>query len=104
MNEEEGIETREEFFEVLARTLEETERRMSELPGFDPLDLIRYQLLSIRGWTAGGREPTEEERRSVNIGLVAVRELATNFEAPEWLDYMDRLHALDYYVSHWGER
>jgi hypothetical protein len=54
-----------------------TRKLLGSAPLDEALEVIDTQLDAMSRWVAGGREPTADERSSINIGLVAVRELAT---------------------------
>lgn len=94
------IRTRQEFFEVLEETRTEAERLAASAPGFRAFEVILEQLEAMQGWTAGGRAPTDEERESINIGLIAVRDLDPEPDAA-MADFIQRLHELNGYFAEW---
>ena len=54
------INSRADFFTVLADTLDRTKDLLSR-GAFAPLQSIEKQLEAMQQWTAGGREPTLDE-------------------------------------------
>ncbi len=61
--------------DVLDLALEMTQERLRP-PTLDLYTVIEQQIDFMRGFEAVGTEPTEEERESVTVGVIAVR----NFE------------------------
>jgi hypothetical protein len=92
--------TRKDFFEVLDEAIAEAQLRARRSPGFPPYAVIAEQLEAMRGFTAGGRTPTEEERDSISVGLIAVRELDPQLD-DRMSDFIDRLHELNGYFREW---
>jgi len=93
---------RTDFFDVLELTLVEAEERASKGPGFGPMQSVADQLKKMKSQTTGGRNPTEDERDAITIGLIAVRE----FEPPEtenMADFIARLHELNGYFREWPD-
>jgi hypothetical protein len=94
------LDNRKDFFEVLEQTRIEAEALAQRVPGFPPYRSITRQLEAMQSMTANGRTPTEDERDSISIGLIAVREL----EPPKdeaMGDFIDRLHELNGYFREW---
>lgn len=94
------INSRKGFFDVLRQTLAEAKKRSAETPDFEPLAEIARQLEAMKRWTDGGREPTEEERGKISIGLIAIRELDPE-PNEELYDFIQRLHELNGYFREW---
>ena len=71
-------------------------------PGFAPLETILYQLEMIKVWTANGRQPTKDERRSITMGITVVRELEP---APtvELVHDTELIHELSVYFNLWWD-
>jgi Tsi6 len=92
--------TRDDFFEVLEATLAEARQLAAKTPGFPPYQAIAEQLEAMQSFTAGGRTPTDRERDSISVGLIAVRELDPEL-GPEMADFIDRLHELNGYFREW---
>jgi hypothetical protein len=94
------VRTRKEFFETLEKTRREAEELLKESPDYPPFQSIVAQLDGMQTMTADGRTPTEDERDSISIGLIAVREL----EPPEdatMASFIKRLHQLEGYFREW---
>ena len=58
------------------------------------------QLGAMRRWSANDRSPTDEERKHVSIGLIAVRELVDTGD-PAMDEYADWLAELNNYFEDW---
>jgi hypothetical protein len=92
--------TRKDFFEVLDATLADARQLAAKTPGFPPYPVIAEQLEAMQTFTTGGRTPTDQERESITIGLIAVRELDPQL-SDEMADFIDRLHELNGYFREW---
>lgn len=93
---------RADFFEVLEKTLVEVSGIAANGPGFGPTKDIADQLAIMKAQTANGRNPTEDERDAITIGLIAVRELEpASSEAMG--DLIARLHELNGYFREWPD-
>ncbi len=91
---------RKDFFDCLEQTRIEAEALAARVPGFPPYRSIAAQLAAMQSMTANGRTPTEDERDSITIGLLAVRELEPT-DDPVLGDFIDRLHELNGYFREW---
>ena len=91
---------RKDFFEVLDETRREAEALAQQMRGFQPMRSIADQLAAMQTMTAGGRTPTEDERDSISIGLIAVRELEPATDA-QLASFTARLHELEGYFREW---
>ena len=69
------IPDRSAFFDVLDLAIAEIDALATDAPGFPPYANIARQLAAMKKWTANGREPSPDERGSIDVGLVAMREL-----------------------------
>jgi len=69
------IRSREDFQRVLADALTLAKQLGAKLPNFPPFQNVIRQLEAMLRWTANDRIPTAEERNSIDVALVAVREL-----------------------------
>ena len=81
------IQSRADFFVALGESVRRTHELLRRAPG-DPYVLsILRQLEAIERWTAHGRDPTREERKSLTIGQILVRELepAQTDELEDWI-------------------
>lgn len=96
------IETRKEFFEVLDRAIAETDRRIAASPNFPLYGNVRRQLEAMKQWTDSGRTPTEDEQQSIDIGLIAVREIDPQ-DSDEDARYHEILVQLDGYFMEWPD-
>jgi hypothetical protein len=94
------IDSRKEFFEVLEQTRLEAEALFQRAPRSNTYESIAAQLAAMQSMTANGRTPTEDERDSITIGLLAVRELEPTHD-PALADFIKRLHELNGYFTAW---
>jgi len=94
------ISNRKDFFEVLEKTRIEAEALTRRVPDYPVYSSIAAQLAAMQSMTADGRTPTEDERDSINIGLLAVRELEPPRDEAMG-DFIDRLHELNGYFREW---
>jgi hypothetical protein len=94
------LRTRKDFFDCLEETLRDAEALAETMRGFPPIESILLQLRAMREMTAAGRTPTEDERDSISIGLIAVRELEPMRE-PALGDFEKRLPELEGYFREW---
>jgi hypothetical protein len=60
---------------------------------------IHKQLAAMKRWTDSGRKPTEIERRNIDVGLIAARELSD--EAGEIGELAKKLFVLNNYFEDW---
>src|SRR5438105_14637985 len=97
-----AIDSRADFFRDLSRAREMTARFLVATPNDWALDRISRELEAIEQWTANGRTPEATERERVDIGVVALRELAeSNLDGAD--DYCQLLYGLDAYVTDWPD-
>ncbi|MDI3284184.1 immunity protein Tsi6 family protein [Polyangium sp. 15x6] len=94
------LDNRKDFFDVLARTRIEAEARFQGAPRSTTYESIARQLAAMQSMTANDRTPTEDERESITIGLLAVRELEPASD-PDLADFIERLHELNGYFTAW---
>jgi hypothetical protein len=88
-------------FERMLRDARAITRRMLEGQPNNPIiATIDRQLDALERWTANGREPSEAERKTINIGLIAVREL-DNVPDPEVQALTGKLYSVQNYVDEW---
>ena len=83
------IKNRATFFDALDRAIRETQSLLERTPDDPYFASFLRQLRAIRDWTANGREPTRDERRSITIGRTLVRELS-----PAPTDEIERISKL----------
>jgi hypothetical protein len=93
------INSRADFHRILGEATDVVRGILAQSPKDEVMLRIQMELEAMANWTAGGREPSEEERSSIDIGLVAVREL----EGVPWVDqnFLDKLHVLNSYFEDW---
>jgi hypothetical protein len=95
-----NLNSREDFFRVLSDTITFSKKLRSRSPKDETLEAIDRQLQAMLRWSAGGRTPLPDERRSIDVGLVAVRELEDSQDV-EVVDYAERLQELNNYFDDW---
>ena len=93
---------RADFFEVLERTHLEVEAVVANGRGIGFMHSIANQLAAMKSQTANGRNPTEDERDAITIGLIAVRELEPAVDET-MDDLIGRLHELNGYFREWPD-
>lgn len=70
------IQGRADFQPLLDHLIQETKKLLPAKVGERPaIESIVRQLDAIRRWTANDRDPTVDERKSISLGKVVVREL-----------------------------
>ncbi len=74
----------------------ELNERFSKYPVYES---VRRQLEAITQWTANGRRPTPEQEQSINIGMIAVRELDGD-SRPEVQTLSGLLKQINYDLDH----
>lgn len=93
------INSRADYHRVLRKSRDIVERIVSKSPADKVMQRIRKQLDAMARWTDKGREPTETERRNIDVGLIAVREF--NGATDEISELADHLCALNNYFEDW---
>ena len=93
---------RAEFLDAVDRAIGWTRRLGGAPPGFPPLESILYQLEMIKVWTANGRQPTRDERRSITMARTVVRELEPA-ATDELYDYNELIQELSFYFKLWWD-
>jgi hypothetical protein len=94
------IDSRADFERVLKEARAITHGMLKVQPNNPVIETIDTQLDAMERWTAAGREPTEDERKTISVGLIAVRELdaARRDESGE---LANKLYELDNYFKEW---
>lgn len=89
-----------EFRILLVETLNIARNFAAASPSYEVYQVILRQLEAMRDWTSGGRTPDGKQRESIDIGLIAVRELDIS---PDLAvdDLSDRLQVLNYAFDEW---
>jgi hypothetical protein len=93
-----SIDTDREFQTILAETIAIAKGLDARIGGFSLYQNIGRQLEAMRRWTAHDRRWTMEEEKSIDVGLLAVRELDPD-PSPEVQDLSSRLCELNYYFD-----
>jgi len=93
------INSRTDFHRMLREALNLTEHILSASPTYVVMQVIQKQLDAMKRWTDNSRDPTESERTSIDVGLLAVRELS---DGPgEMAELADKLMVLNNYFEDW---
>jgi hypothetical protein len=95
------IDSLSDFRRTLAETISLVQRLMVESPGFPVYENIIRQLEAMSRWTKDDRVPTMEERNSIDVGLVAVRELESDPD-PQVQNLCNRLYQLNSFFDELG--
>jgi hypothetical protein len=69
------IQTRQEFNTCLRDALDMFRKLVHDNPGDKTIFAVHRQLEAIEGWTAGGNDMTEAQKKRIVMGLQAQREL-----------------------------
>ena len=93
------INSRVDFHRVLGEALDAVRNILAGTPDFEVMQRIAQELEAMEEWSKDGRTPSDEERGSIDIGLVAVRELdGAPFPVG---DLTERLSELNNYFEDW---
>jgi hypothetical protein len=92
------IESQAEFHSVLHKAIDDGKALLDTRPSDDTIETIVRQLEAIATWSQDGREPSKDERESIDIGARASRELRSDEEAFAWTR---SLRALSAYIERW---
>ena len=82
---------RQKFAEMLQKTLPEVQKLASELPTWPVIHSALKQLEFMKTVTEEPRDPTDEEKERINVGVLAMRNFEESHPA-----LADRLQELDY--------
>jgi len=85
---------------MLTRTIADLDGYAQREPAYGVWIGLQRQLHAMRDWTANGGEPTVQQITSINIGLIAARELEPPANAAIG-ELINRLHELGYYWRRW---
>jgi len=94
-----SINSRADFHLVLGKATRLAAGILSQSPSYEVMQIIQRQLQAMKRWTDNGREPTEKERTSIDVGLIAVRELADS--DGEAYELSEKLMELNNYFEDW---
>jgi hypothetical protein len=93
------INSKSDYQRVLREASSIVIRVLEGTPNDGTMQGVRKQLEAMKRWTDGGRKPSEIERRNIDIGLVAARELSD--ATGELSDLAQKLCALNNYFEDW---
>jgi hypothetical protein len=96
------IDSRDDFYRLIDEARAITGRFLKAQPRNWTIESIDTQLDAMKRWTAGGRVPTQDERKSIKIGLLAVRELDAE-QQDDSGELARKLYALNNYFDDWPD-
>lgn len=94
------IDSRADFDRILHDAIARSKRYVAQTPRWDPIEVIDTQLDAVLRWTSAGRQPTEQERESIDMSLIASRELLPTDDA-DMQRFVDELTWLHNYFEDW---
>jgi hypothetical protein len=95
-----NIGSRADYFVTLDKAIQRSKALLAKQAQYSVIENIDMQLDAMRRWSANDRSPTDEERKRVSIGLIAVRELVDTGD-PAMDEYADWLAELNNYFEDW---
>lgn len=93
------IDSRVDYHRVLREAADIARRILALGPGDRTMQRIDKELEAMRRWTEGGRDPSASERNTIDVGLIAVRELAE--ATGDAAKLADKLSFLNNYFEDW---
>jgi hypothetical protein len=93
------INSRAGFHRVLGETMELVQSMLAQTPDDELMLLIFEELSAMHRWSDHGREPTDQECGSINVGLLAARDLSN--ATGEKARLVQMLFALNNYFADW---
>jgi hypothetical protein len=96
------IDSRADFQRVLAEAIATGKQLLAQAPKDETIEVIDTELDAVQRWTAGGRTPSDDERKSLDMGLRAVRELEPITD-PVMHAWVQKLYALESYFEDWPD-
>ena len=93
------INSRADFHRVLHEAINLTQRLLAASPTCVVMQVIQTRLDAMKRWTDNGRQPAETERSSIDVGVIAVRELSEADGDAQKLS--GKLMALNNYFEDW---
>jgi hypothetical protein len=93
------ISSKGDFRRVLGEATLISRRILKQRPEYATMQRIQKQLDAMKRWSDNDREPTDGERRNIDVGLVAAREFSG--EAGELGELAQKLFALNNYFEDW---
>jgi len=94
------IDSRADFQRVLGEAMAITRRILQQRPDNETVEVIDTQLDAMTRWSTAGRDPTQAERKTINVGLIAARELDAGANSESGV-LAQKLHALNNYFEDW---
>ncbi|MBL8719269.1 MAG: hypothetical protein JNL79_25005 [Myxococcales bacterium] len=94
------IDSRADFDRILGEAMAFTGRVLKQNPKNRLVEVIDTELDAMWRWSSGGRAPTEDERKSIDIALLAVREIEPT-DDPQVQAWADQLKILNHYFEDW---
>ena len=97
-----AINSRTDFFRRLGQAQQEIRKVLSRLPNEPTLLSVKKQLDAIGKWTANGRRPTVDERKSLDMALRMFREFETTDDV-EIHRLRKTVSGVNHYVLFWPD-
>lgn len=94
------IDSRADFDRVLGEAMAFTGKILKQNPKNRLVEVIDTELDAMWRWSSAGRVPTEDERESIDIALLAVREIEPT-DDPQVQEWADKLKVLNHYFEAW---
>lgn len=94
------VTSRNRFFELLSDAVAKTNQLLLTNPDKAILHSFAAQLAAMKNWTANGRKPTFDERKSITMGVAAQREIQGTSSA-DLAEFLTLISALDSYFKFW---
>jgi hypothetical protein len=94
------IDSRKDFERVLKVALSTAKKLLAASRQADTLRPVEAQLEAMQRWSAHGRVPTDDERESIDVGLIAARELENSGD-PTVDRFREELQWLNNYFEDW---
>jgi hypothetical protein len=94
------IQSRKEFFDVLASAVADVKQLRAKTPHFWAWENAERQLLAMHDWTKNGRTPTQKERESIDVQVVVGRE-AGDTDDVFLYEFKQKVTGLAYYFEFW---
>jgi hypothetical protein len=92
------ITTPDEFEKLVNETARIASGLATALPQYLPVHNVYKQLEAIRQWTKTNHKVAADEKKSINLGLIAVREFDEH-PNPQLRDLGERLIAISSYID-----
>lgn len=93
------INSRADYHRVLGEAMDIVRSMLGRTPGYGVMLHVETELEAMKQWSEGEREPSEEERGSIDVGLIAAREFDGATGAVH--DLANKLFALNNYFEAW---